>query len=127
MVKSGKSALIMVPEISLTPQTVQRFKSRFAELPSSVAVLHSLLSDGERFDEWHAIRSGKARIVIGPRSAVFAPLQNLGLVIVDEEHDASYKQESSPRYHGGTWPCCAPIWKTAPWSWLRHPFPGKHP
>lgn len=63
----------MVPEISLTPQTVQRFKSRFAELPSSVAVLHSLLSDGERFDEWHAIRSGKARIVIGPRSAVFAP------------------------------------------------------
>lgn len=100
MVKSGKSALIMVPEISLTPQTVQRFKSRFAELPSSVAVLHSLLSDGERFDEWHAIRSGKARIVIGPRSAVFAPLQNLGLVIVDEEHDASYKQESSPRYHG---------------------------
>ena len=100
IVKSGKSALIMVPEISLTPQTVQRFKSRFAELPSSVAVLHSLLSDGERFDEWHAIRSGKARIVIGPRSAVFAPLQNLGLVIVDEEHDASYKQESSPRYHG---------------------------
>lgn len=100
MVKSGKSALIMVPEISLTPQTVQCFKSRFAELPSSVAVLHSLLSDGERFDEWHAIRSGKARIVIGPRSAVFAPLQNLGLVIVDEEHDASYKQESSPRYHG---------------------------
>lgn len=89
-----------MPEISLTPQTVQRFKSRFAELPSSVAVLHSLLSDGERFDEWHAIRSGKARIVIGPRSAVFAPLQNLGLVIVDEEHDASYKQESSPRYHG---------------------------
>lgn len=75
IVTSGKSALIMVPEISLTPQTVQRFKSRFAELPSSVAVLHSLLSDGERFDEWHAIRSGKARIVIGPRSAVFAPFK----------------------------------------------------
>ena len=100
IVKEGKSALIMVPEISLTPQTVQRFKSRFADMPSSVAVLHSLLSDGERFDEWHAIRSGKARIVVGPRSAVFAPLQNLGLIIVDEEHDASYKQESSPRYHG---------------------------
>lgn len=99
MVEAGKSVLIMVPEISLTPQTVQRFKSRFAALPSSVAVLHSLLSDGERFDEWHAIRSGKARIVVGPRSAVFAPLQHLGLVIVDEEHDASYKQESSPRYH----------------------------
>ena len=100
IVKSGKSALIMVPEISLTPQTVQRFKSRFAELPSSVAVLHSLLSDGERFDEWHAIRSGKARIVIGPRSAVFAPLQNLGLVIVDEEHENTYKQQDpAPRYH----------------------------
>ncbi len=100
VVAQGQSALIMVPEISLTPQTVQRFKSRFADLPSSVAVLHSLLSDGERFDEWHAIRKGKARIVVGPRSAVFAPLQNLGLIIVDEEHDASYKQESSPRYHG---------------------------
>lgn len=100
IVQAGKSALIMVPEISLTPQTVQRFKSRFAHLPYSVAVLHSLLSDGERFDEWHSIRSGKARIVIGPRSAVFAPLQNLGLIIVDEEHDASYKQESAPRYHG---------------------------
>ena len=100
IVQEGKSALIMVPEISLTPQTVQRFKSRFADMPSSVAVLHSLLSDGERFDEWHAIRSGKARIVVGPRSAVFAPLQNLGLIIVDEEHDASYKQECSPRYHG---------------------------
>ena len=100
IVASGKSALIMVPEISLTPQTVQRFKSRFANEDFSVAVLHSLLSDGERFDEWHAIRSGKARIVVGPRSAVFAPLANLGIIIVDEEHDASYKQESSPRYHG---------------------------
>lgn len=100
IVASGKSALIMVPEISLTPQTVQRFKSRFANEDFSVAVLHSLLSDGERFDEWHAIRSGKAKIVVGPRSAVFAPLTNLGIIIVDEEHDASYKQESSPRYHG---------------------------
>ncbi len=100
IVASGKSALIMVPEISLTPQTVQRFKSRFANEDFSVAVLHSLLSDGERFDEWHAIRSSKAKIVVGPRSAVFAPLTNLGIIIVDEEHDASYKQESSPRYHG---------------------------
>lgn len=100
IVASGKSALIMVPEISLTPQTVQRFKSRFANEDFSVAVLHSLLSDGERFDEWHAIRTGKAKIVVGPRSAVFAPLTNLGIIIVDEEHDASYKQESSPRYHG---------------------------
>ncbi|MEG0142649.1 MAG: primosomal protein N' [Akkermansia sp.] len=100
IVRSGKSALILVPEISLTPQTLQRFKSRFASLPGSVAVLHSLLSAGERFDEWHAIRQGKARIVIGPRSAVFAPMQDLGIIVVDEEHDASYKQESSPRYHG---------------------------
>lgn len=100
IVNQGQSALILVPEISLTPQTLQRFKSRFASLPGSVAVLHSLLSAGERFDEWHAIRQGKARIVIGPRSAVFAPVQNLGIIIVDEEHDGSYKQENSPRYHG---------------------------
>lgn len=99
-VQRGYGALILVPEISLTPQTLQRFKSRFASLPGSVAVLHSSLSDGERFDEWHALRSGKARIAIGPRSAVFAPVQNLGLIIVDEEHDSSYKQESSPRYQG---------------------------
>lgn len=99
-VEQGFGALILVPEISLTPQTLQRFKSRFASLPGSVAVLHSSLSDGERFDEWHALRSGKARIAIGPRSAVFAPVQNLGLIIVDEEHDSSYKQESSPRYQG---------------------------
>lgn len=99
-VERGFGALILVPEISLTPQTLQRFKSRFASLPGSVAVLHSSLSDGERFDEWHALRSGKARIAIGPRSAVFAPVQNLGLIIVDEEHDSSYKQESSPRYQG---------------------------
>ena len=114
----------MVPEMSLTPQTVQRFKSRFAELPSSVAVLHSLLSDGERFDEWHAIRSGKARIVIGPRSAVFAPLQNLGLVIVDEEHDCALtNRKAPPATTGGIWPCCAPIWKIAP-CFLALPLPS---
>lgn len=99
-VRQGKSALILVPEISLTPQTLQRFKSRFSSLPGSVAILHSSLSDGERFDEWHSIREGTARIAIGPRSAVFAPLKNLGLIIVDEEHDGSYKQESAPRYQG---------------------------
>ncbi len=96
----GKGVLILVPEISLTPQTMARFKSRFADDPGSVAILHSAMSDGERFDEWHAIRKGRARIAIGPRSAVFAPVQQLGLIIVDEEHDSSYKQENSPRYHG---------------------------
>ncbi len=100
VVREGKNALILVPEISLTPQTLQRFKSRFTHLPGGVAVLHSLLSAGERFDEWHSIREGRARIIIGPRSAVFAPVGNLGLIIVDEEHDGSYKQENSPRYHG---------------------------
>lgn len=98
--EQGKGVLILVPEISLTPQTMARFKGRFASAPGSVAILHSAMSDGERFDEWHAIHRGKARIAIGPRSAVFAPVQNLGLIIVDEEHDSSYKQENSPRYHG---------------------------
>ncbi|MFI3244049.1 MAG: primosomal protein N' [Akkermansia sp.] len=96
----GKGVLILVPEISLTPQTMARFKGRFADTPKSVAILHSAMSDGERFDEWHAIRRGQARIAIGPRSALFAPVQDLGLIIVDEEHDGSYKQENSPRYHG---------------------------
>ncbi len=98
--EQGKGVLILVPEISLTPQTMARFKGRFAGLPGSVAILHSAMSDGERFDEWHSIHRGKARIAIGPRSAVFAPVQNLGFIIVDEEHDSSYKQENSPRYHG---------------------------
>src|SRR4029077_2440269 len=87
------------PEISLTPQTVERFKSRFAEMHEAVAVLHSHLSQGERHDEWHKIHSGRARIVIGARSAVFAPLKELGLIIVDEEHETTYKQEEAPRYH----------------------------
>lgn len=98
--EQGKGVLILVPEISLTPQTMARFKGRFAGTPGSVAILHSAMSDGERFDEWHAIHRGRARIAIGPRSALFAPVQNLGLIIVDEEHDSSYKQENSPRYHG---------------------------
>jgi len=96
----GKTVLVLVPEISLTPQTVRRFKARFAHMQDQVAVLHSNLSQGERFDEWHRIRKGMARIVIGARSAVFAPLPNLGLILVDEEHENTYKQESVPRYHG---------------------------
>ena len=99
-VNLGKSALILVPEISLTPQTVQRFKSRFASLQSEVAVLHSHLSQGERFDEWHRIRKGEAKIVIGARSAIFAPLTELGIIVVDEEHENTYKQDTTPRYHG---------------------------
>lgn len=95
----GKTAIVLVPEISLTPQTVERFKSRFAEAEDMVAVLHSRLSEGERHDEWHKIQSGRARIVIGARSAIFAPLENLGLIVVDEEHETSYKQEEAPRYH----------------------------
>jgi primosomal protein N' (replication factor Y) len=95
----GKTAIVLVPEISLTPQTVERFKSRFAETQEMVAVLHSHLSEGERHDEWHKIQSGRARIVVGARSAVFAPLENLGLIVVDEEHETSYKQEEAPRYH----------------------------
>src|SRR5712691_6014579 len=95
----GRSAIVLVPEISLTPQTVERFKGRFADAQDAVAVLHSHLSEGERHDEWHKIHSGRARIVIGARSAVFAPLRNLGLIIVDEEHETTYKQEEAPRYH----------------------------
>ncbi|HEY6071030.1 MAG TPA: primosomal protein N', partial [Chthoniobacterales bacterium] len=95
----ARSAIVLVPEISLTPQTVERFKSRFAEMHDAVAVLHSHLSEGERHDEWHKIHSGRARIVIGARSAVFAPLKDVGLIIVDEEHETTYKQEEAPRYH----------------------------
>jgi primosomal protein N' (replication factor Y) len=94
-----RTAIVLVPEISLTPQTVERFKGRFDDVPDAVAVLHSHLSEGERHDEWHKIHSGRARIVIGARSAVFAPLKNLGLIVVDEEHETTYKQEEAPRYH----------------------------
>jgi primosomal protein N' (replication factor Y) len=97
----GKGAIVLVPEISLTPQTVERFKARFSSGPGQtlVAVLHSHLSTGERHDEWHKIRQGRARIAIGARSAIFAPIDPLGLVIVDEEHEHTYKQEEAPRYH----------------------------
>ncbi|MGI9095377.1 MAG: replication restart helicase PriA [Thermoleophilaceae bacterium] len=91
----GRSAIVLVPEIALTPQTASRFIERFGD---SVAVLHSRLSARERYDEWTRLRSGEARVCVGPRSAVFAPLAELGLIVVDEEHDASYKQEGDPRY-----------------------------
>ena len=99
--EQGKGAIVLVPEISLTPQTVERFKARFSSgsLQTLVAVLHSHLSAGERHDEWHKIRQGRARIVIGARSAIFAPVEPLGLIIVDEEHEHTYKQEEAPRYH----------------------------
>jgi primosomal protein N' (replication factor Y) len=93
----GRGALVLVPEISLTPQTVERFKSRFAR--ELIAVLHSHLSAGERHDEWHRLRRGAARVAIGARSAVFAPVKDLALIVVDEEHENSYKQEETPRYH----------------------------
>ena len=95
----GQSVIVLVPEISLAPQTVQRFKARFHDLADQIAVLHSNLSQGERFDEWHRIRDGKARIVIGARSAIFAPVREPGLIIVDEEHEPAYKQENPPKYH----------------------------
>ncbi len=96
VLEKGRGAIVLVPEIALTPQTVQRFAARFGE---NIAVLHSALSDGERYDEWQRIRAGKARVVVGPRSAVFAPVERLGLIVVDEEHEPSYKQDESPRYN----------------------------
>ncbi|VGO17397.1 Primosomal protein N' [Pontiella desulfatans] len=92
----GQGAIVLVPEISLTPQTVDRFRSRFGDC---VAVLHSSLSDGERHDEWHRIRNGEARIAIGARSALFSPIENPGLIVVDEEHEPTYKQDEAPRYN----------------------------
>jgi primosomal protein N' (replication factor Y) (superfamily II helicase) len=95
----GQTAIVLVPEIALTPQTVRRFAARF---PGRVAVLHSRLSDGERYDTWRRARQGLFDIVVGPRSALFAPLNNLGVIILDEEHDGSYKQGPPmppPYYH----------------------------
>lgn len=96
VLKQGKTAIVLVPEISLTPQMTHRFISRFGK---QVAIMHSGLSDGEKYDEWRKIKSGKARVVVGARSAIFSPLDNIGAIIIDEEHEASYKQESNPRYH----------------------------
>ncbi|MUO25595.1 primosomal protein N' [Enterococcus faecalis] len=96
VLNQGKTAIMLVPEISLTPQMVQRFKSRFGE---HVAVMHSGLSQGEKYDEWRKIERGEAEVVVGARSAIFAPIENIGVIIIDEEHEASYKQEEPPRYH----------------------------
>lgn len=91
----GKTAIVLVPEISLTPQMTERFIARFGE---QVAILHSGLSNGEKY-EWRKVERGDAQVVVGARSAIFAPLKNLGVIIIDEEHEASYKQDSNPRYH----------------------------
>jgi primosomal protein N' (replication factor Y) len=94
-IEMGREAIVLVPEISLTPQMVSRFKSRFGE---AVAVLHSRLSPGERYDQWRAIREGRIKVAVGARSAVFAPFENLGIIVVDEEHEPSYKSEITPKY-----------------------------
>lgn len=96
VLEEGKTAIVLVPEIALTPQTVDRFRAVFGD---KIAVLHSALSDGERYDEWLALREGRKRIAVGARSAIFAPLKNLGAIVVDEEHESTYKQGEAPRYH----------------------------
>ncbi|MFS0861434.1 primosomal protein N' [Fredinandcohnia sp. 179-A 10B2 NHS] len=96
VLKKGKEAIVLVPEIALTPQMVNRFKGRFG---SQVAVLHSGLGAGEKYDEWRKIHRKEVRVVVGARSAIFAPFENLGIIIIDEEHESSYKQEDNPRYH----------------------------
>lgn len=95
IIKDGKTAIVLVPEISLTPQMINRFTSAFQD----IAVLHSGLSDGEKYDEWRKIKEGKVSVVIGARSAIFAPLENIGVIIIDEEHSSTYKQENVPRYN----------------------------
>jgi primosomal protein N' (replication factor Y) len=95
--RRGRGAIVLVPEISLTPQTVERFRARFAN--QEITVLHSHLSAGERHDQWHKVYDGRSHIVIGARSALFAPMQSLGLIVIDEEHETTYKQEETPRYH----------------------------
>ena len=96
VLNQGRSAIVLVPEIALTPQTIRRFGARF---PTTIAVMHSHLSPGERYDQWHRLRAGELRLVVGSRSAIFAPLRNLGLIVLDEEHEWSYKQEKTPHYH----------------------------
>jgi primosomal protein N' (replication factor Y) len=95
LLKEDRGGIVLVPEISLTPQAVERFYSRFGDC---LAVIHSRLTQARRVEEWHRIRSGQAKVVVGPRSAVFSPVKNLSLIVMDEEHDTSYKQEETPRY-----------------------------
>lgn len=97
VLQQGRSAIVLVPEISLTPQAIERFQGRFG--PETVAVLHSGMLESRRMQEWQRIRGAQARVVVGARSAIFAPVRNLGLVVLDEEHEPSYKQDDSPRYH----------------------------
>jgi primosomal protein N' (replication factor Y) len=96
---AGRGAIVLVPEIGLTPQALHRFTARFGDV---VAVMHSALSQGERYDEWQRLRSGEARVCVGPRSAIFAPIEDIGLIVVDEEHESSYKHEGDPRYDART-------------------------
>lgn len=96
MLKDNKSSIVLVPEISLTPQMIERFKGRFG---ADIALFHSKLSDGERYDEWYRVESGKAKIIVGARSALFLPVKDLGLVIIDEEHENTYKSEQNPKYN----------------------------
>lgn len=95
MIEKGKDSIILVPEIALTPQTVERFKGRFGK---NIAVFHSRLSDGERYDEWIRVKSGKVKVAVGARSAIFLPFSNLGMIVIDEEHETSYKSEITPKY-----------------------------
>lgn len=96
VLRQGRGAIVLVPEIALTPQTIRRFGARF---PTTLAVMHSQLSNGERYDQWRRIRSGDLRLVVGSRSAIFSPVRDLGLIVLDEEHEWTYKQEQTPRYH----------------------------
>ena len=98
LIQEERGSIVLVPEISLTPQTTQRFKARFGDL---VAVVHSRISTGKRLEEWHRLRKGEAKVVVGARSAVFSPVKDLGIIVIDEQHDDSYKQEETPRYEAG--------------------------
>ena len=95
VINCDKTAIMLVPEISLTPQVLKHFKAKFGD---NVAILHSGLTPAQRFDEWYKIYNGEAKVVVGARSAIFAPAKNLGAIIIDEEHDTSYYSESNPRY-----------------------------